>query len=578
MLGLDAKQITNYNQNTLLSRLDGKKNKMIQVLFAFIAGILTVLAPCILPMLPILLGASIGQQSKQRPLLIVCGFILSFAFASLILSALVSNLGLSANIVRDVAIFLLLIFAILMIWPKPFELLTVKMSGTINIIGQLGQDQGNMGGLILGLVLGIIWTPCAGPILGTILTLIAIQGSTGKSAVLIIFYALGAGIPMLIIAYGSRWLTTKIKLIARHSVKIQQTFGVLIVLLAVAMYFQYDTLIINKLTVFFPQNTLENRLVGQNAQNNQTSSQAASPIGSLSTAVGQNYGPAPDFTGITHWLNSNPLTMAQLKGKVVLVDFWTYSCINCIRTLPYVTAWYNKYNADGLVVIGVHTPEFEFEKDTGNVANAIKQFNIDYPVAQDNNYKTWQAYNNEYWPAEYLINKDGQIVEENFGEGGYDKTENSIRQLLGLSADKNAQTSVLGNIQSPEMYFESSRLEYIASGQIPSQNPEAYNLPDNLPLNTFALGGTWQFTGDHALLTQPNGKIKLRFSSGKVYMVAAAGSPITLKITVDGKVQPDVIVQASRLYTLFDSSVYSEHTIEIAIPDAGFQAFTFTFG
>ena len=291
----------------------------------------------------------------------------------------------------------------------------------------------------------------------------------------------------------------------------------------------------------------------------------------------KNYGLAPSWTNISNWLNSSPLKAEDLKGKVVLVDFWTYSCINCIRTLPYVTKWYDTYKDQGLVVVGVHTPEFAFEKDSSNVSRAIKQFNIHYPVAQDNDYGTWNVFNNQYWPAEYLIDKDGEIVYEHFGEGEYDHTENAIRTLLGLSATAapdNGQD--LSQVGSPEMYFGSNRLQYLASGQNPAQTN--FTLPQNLDLNTFGLGGSWQISPETAKLTKPNGSIKLKFHSGKVFMVAQSDKPVTLQIKVDGKSQPPVTIQASQLYTLFDSSDYSDHVIEITIPDAGFEAFTFTFG
>jgi cytochrome c biogenesis protein CcdA/thiol-disulfide isomerase/thioredoxin len=560
---------------------------MIQILFAFLAGILTIAAPCILPMLPIILGASVGQTGKKRPLFIVLGFIISFAAASLVLSLIVTHLGLSQNTIRYAAIYLLLVFAFFMIWPTPFELLTVKLSGAINKANQMGNSQsGNTGGFFLGLVLGIVWTPCAGPVLGTILTLIATQGTTAKAFILVIAYALGAGIPMMIIAYGSQWITTKVRSIAQYSRQIQQVFGVLILLLAVAMYFQIDTRIENSLTAFFPQSTLEAKLVGENPQagsgpNGKNTDQTTN---TMDTVQLQNYGQAPNFTGIYHWLNlpagQDSLNISDLKGKVVLVDFWTYSCINCLRTLPYVTKWYDEYKNDGLVVIGVHTPEFAFEKVTSNVQNAINQNGIHYPVAQDNDYGTWNAYNNEYWPAEYLINKDGEIVHEHFGEGEYDVTENAIRELLGLNATT-TQTSTLGNIESPEMYFEPDRLQYLTPDQQPSTNPTNYSLPATVALNNFALGGQWQFDTDHAQTISAGATIRLHFSSGKLYMVAAAADPakpITLKITVDGVAQPDVTVTMSQLYTLFSSNNYAEHTVDITISDPGFEAYTFTFG
>ncbi len=551
---------------------------MIQILFAFLAGILTIAAPCILPMLPIILGASVGQKSKLRPLFIVIGFVVSFAAASLILSALVTHLGLSQNFIRNIAIVLLLIFSFFMIFPKPFELLTAKLSGFINKASEVGSSRkGYSGAFILGLVLGIVWTPCAGPVLGTILTLVATQGTTGKASLLVIFYALGAGVPMMAIAYGSQWLTTKVHSLVKYSVRLQQVFGGLILLLAIAMFFQYDTIIENKLTAFFPQSGLEQKLVQPNSsmmENASINSKTSDNKTELS-----DYGAAPDFAGINNWINSNPLTRKQLKGKVVLIDFWTYSCINCIRTLPYTTRWYDTYKDKGFIIIGLHTPEFAFEKEVANVQTAVQRLGIHYPVAQDNDYATWKAYSNKFWPAEYLIDKKGNIVYEHFGEGNYDHTENAIRKLLGLTEPVGKENGEnLSNIHSPEMYFKISRLKNLTLAQTAAQQSKEYTFPDSLALNNFAVQGQWQFGDDHAELIKGNGKIRLHFSSGKVFMVAASAKPVTLKITVDGKLQPGVTIQMSQLYTLFNSDNYRDHIIEIEIPSAGFEAFTFTFG
>lgn len=546
---------------------------MIQILFAFLAGILTIAAPCILPMLPIILGASVGQKSRVRPLFIVLGFVVSFAAASLVLSALVTHLGLSQNFIRNIAIVLLLVFAFFMIFPKPFELLTAKLSGFINKASEMGSSRkGNSGAFILGLVLGIVWTPCAGPVFGTILTLVATQGTTGQASLLVIFYALGAGVPMMVIAYGSQWLTTKVRGLVKYSVRLQQVFGVLILLLALAMLFQYDTVIENKLTAFFPQSSLEQKLVASNA--------AAMPANKNDNEINlPDYGAAPEFAGITNWLNSDPLTKEQLKGKVVLIDFWTYSCINCIRTLPYVTKWYDTYKDKGFVVIGVHTPEFAFEKEKDNVQTAIQRFKIHYPVAQDNNFATWNAYKNKFWPAEYLIDKNGNIVYEHFGEGNYDHTENAIRKALGLSgAASEDESAKAGSVRSPEMYFKLPRLKNLTPEQSATPQSKKYTLPKGLALNNFAVEGEWQFGNDHAKLIKDSGKIKLHSSSGKCFIVASSAKPVTLKIMVDEVQQKDVTIQQSQLYTLFNSTDYNEHTIEIEIPSPGFEAFTFTFG
>lgn len=290
---------------------------------------------------------------------------------------------------------------------------------------------------------------------------------------------------------------------------------------------------------------------------------------------------APEFADIYRWINSPPLTMQRLRGKVVLIDFWAYSCINCLRTLPHVTHWYDTYKDRGFMVVGVHAPEFEFEKDPANVERAVKQFGIYYPVAMDNDRQTWAAWHNQYWPEEYLVNRAGEVVATHIGEGGYAEMENAIRRHLDLSAlasvaDANANLAKIG---SPEMdfglYF---RLENLAN---PADDPKQindYRAPESLPLNRFALQGRWRIDEMYAALSGPKGEIRLHFHAGKVYMVASSPSPITLSITVDGKPQSPVTVQASKMYALFDSGDYADHQITIDIPKPGLHAFTFTFG
>jgi thiol-disulfide isomerase/thioredoxin len=300
-------------------------------------------------------------------------------------------------------------------------------------------------------------------------------------------------------------------------------------------------------------------------------SQAAEEMG--------QFGPAPDFTGISNWLNSTPLTMAGLRGKVVLIDFWTYSCINCLRTLPYVTRWYDTYKDRGLVVVGVHTPEFGFERVTANVETAIKRFGIKYPVAQDNAMATWRAYSNIYWPGEYLIDRNGQIVMKHFGEGKYDETENAIRTLLEAGPAVPKDNGVdLSRIGSPEMYFGLARVAMMASTEAPRAGEVAYTAPSSLPLNHFALQGTWNLSDENATLAKDGGQVVLGFHSAKCFLVASSPTPVTLQIVVDGQTQPSVTVQESRMYTLFDSTDYGIHFMTLSIPKSGFEAFTFTFG
>lgn len=559
---------------------------MLQILLALIAGILTIAAPCILLPLPILLGSSVGQKSKTRPLFITLGFVITFAVLGITLNFLVQNLGLNPNTLRTAAVILLAVFALFMIWPTPFEKLTQHLSGLINRAAKTGQTAGtgNWGGFVMGVVIGVIWAPCAGPILGSILTLIAQEANTLKALGLLVAYAIGAGIPMLLIAYGGQAITGKVRFIAQYATRLQQIFGIILLLLATAIYFQYDTLLQAKLLTRFPflNGGIESKIlcqvpgyVAQGDECNQKDN--GMPILERPAAAAK----APEFTGISRWLNTDqPLTINELKGKVVLIDFWTYSCINCIRTLPYVTKLYDTYKDKGLVVIGVHTPEFPFEKDTNNVARAIQQHNIHYPVAQDNDFGTWGAYSNRYWPAQYLIDQNGNIVRTHFGEGKYDETEMAIKQLLGLSGGATVDAGTdLSRVKSPEMYFGLDRVEFLANGRNLSGEQE-YVIPNRLELNKFALSGTWRLEADKAVLVRGGGKIKLHFKSAKVHMVASSPKPGGQSITARVDNYPATILNVSNpdLYTVFNSTDYGDHVLEISIPDAGFEAFTFTFG
>jgi thiol-disulfide isomerase/thioredoxin len=288
---------------------------------------------------------------------------------------------------------------------------------------------------------------------------------------------------------------------------------------------------------------------------------------------------APEFQGISAWLNSEPLTLESLRGKVVLVQFWTYSCINCVRTLPYVTKWYDTYKDKGFVVVGVHTPEFAFERETANVETAIKRFGIKYPVAQDNQYRTWRAYGNQYWPAGYLIDKSGTIVATQFGEGNYQQTENTIARLVGEPAPAaQASDPNLAGIETPELYLGSEKNDgAIVASQDSGAGERSYALPDSVPHNRFALEGRWKLSGDHAVSSADGGEILLRFNAPKVNLVAGSASPQSLSITVDGTPQPPVTVDGSRLYPLYGGSS-GEHVLRLKAPKAGLSAYTFTFG
>lgn len=550
---------------------------MLQIIFSFLAGMLTIGAPCILPMLPIILGVSVGHTGKTRPLFITLGFITTFSVAGLTLSLVVQKLMIAPDLLRNIAVVGLGIFGILMLFPKIFEILAQRLSGFSTSAQQISQKAGskNFGGFVLGMILGLIWTPCAGPILGSILTLIATQSSFGQAIPMLIAYSAGAGVPMLAISYGGQAITTKVRSIAKYTNTIQKLFGGIILLLAVAMYFQYDLKLQAKLLDYYSFPTLEEKLIKTKLDTLSTVDKSKNNASNL-----PDYGQAPDFKNIKAWINTDKnLTMDNLKGKVVLIDFWTYSCINCIRTLPYVTSWYEKYKDQGFVIVGVHTPEFEFEKVLENVQTAVGRYGIKYPVALDNNFGTWNNYNNHYWPAHYLIDRDGNIRYYHFGEGKYDETENAITELLGMGKTITKEIPEANpTIRTPEIYFGTDRLEYLTNSQSPTKSGADFHLPVQLEANHFALQGTWKFTPEHAELTRGNGAIKMNFFAGKIHMVAEAKKPITVQITVDGEKQKSVTISGSDLYTLFDSTEYTSHEIIIEIPEAGLEAYTFTFG
>ncbi len=418
---------------------------VILILFSVLSGLVTVLSPCILPVLPIVLSSSIAN-GKKRPLGVITGLILSFSLFTLVISQIVSMLGISAYVLRLIAVGVIGLLGLGMLLPSLNNFFAKVLGHIPGLLPQTTtQPSGFGGGLITGVSLGLVWAPCAGPILAAVTTLAATRSVNSGAVLVVMAYAVGAGVPLLAVAYGGRAVYKKAGLITRNPHRVQQSFGVVILLTAGLMAMNADTLVTSWVTSFVPANwtnqlnafetspQVSQQLVklSQPSKQKQGLPVPTARVTTMPEAINlPNLGPAPDFAGIYHWLNSSQLTMQNLRGKVVLVDFWTFDCINCIHTLPYVTAWYNKYKDKGFVVIGVHTPEFAVERDTNKVQQAIAQYQIKYPVAQDNDYATWKAYNNEYWPAEYFIDAQGNLRRTYFGEGSYDQSEKIIQQLL----------------------------------------------------------------------------------------------------------------------------------------------------
>ncbi|MBI2621206.1 MAG: cytochrome c biogenesis protein DipZ [Candidatus Levybacteria bacterium] len=576
------------------------------LIFALVSGLITILAPCIWPLLPIILSAT-ATGGHRKPLGITLGIIISFGIVTLTISYIVRIIPFDPNILR--------IFSVIVITTLGLTLLIPKLSGILEgyvsrLSGKFAiQRQGNgfWAGLITGFALGIVWTPCAGPILATIATLAATQQVNSSIILVTIVYVIGVGIPLFLFAILGRRIFSGSKLLSPYLGKIQQVFGAIMIITAILIFTNYDKTLQAKLLDLFPSygnfiiNLESNEKVKKQLDNlrggtNKGDEMIGKPFEMPKSNNLPNLGTAPEFVGISNWLNSKPLMMEGLKGKVVLIDFWTYTCINCIRTLPHVTSWYNKYNDQGFVVVGVHTPEFEFEKDTGNVENAIAQYKILYPVAQDNDYATWNAYSNQYWPAKYLIDKDGNIRYAHFGEGKYEETEKAIQELLrqaGQKVDSSLEQMPDQTPRmrlSPETYLGSARMQYYYPSGTLSNGKSNFKLEENPSPNSFSLGGEWEISDEYSGPSK-NSTLTINFYADKVFLVLKPqSSNSATRIYIDGKLVDSnnqgtdvkngiMNIDSDRLYNLVDLQNGPEtHTLKIEFLTPGVKAFAFTFG
>lgn len=574
--------------------------------FAFLAGLVTILAPCIWPILPIVLSSSVSGEGHQRPLGITVGIMISFAFFTLTLSYLVRIFNFDPNVLRIVAVIIIGLLGVTMIIPSLSRILEGFISRLSGVFGQKVRQGNGFGvGFITGLSLGIVWSPCAGPILAAVAALAATGKVTFSVVLVTIAYVIGAGIPLFIFAYGGQRIIKKTRFLSLHIGRIQQAFGVIMLITAVAIYTNYDRVVETKLLNVFPEFTAGlNSFENNNALKEQLNilkgkdKPDAVRVTDKKSYFNENL-PAPAIVGINKWLNTDkPLTIKSLRGKVVLIDFWTYTCINCIRTIPYVEGWYKMYKDKGFVVIGVHTPEFQFEHNTKNVEDAIKMFGITYPVAQDNDYATWNNYNNEYWPAEYLIDAKGRIRRTHFGEGEYNEMEMAIRELLKENGQAiNQSVSNLPNLtpegrQSPETYLGTYRMEYYYPSGNLRTGYQQFEFPGEINLNTFSLSGSWDIR-EHEAVAEHNARLEYRFYADKVFLVlqpGSAGKMAKIKVLLDGKTisKTDagsdvrngiVTVDANRLYNLVNlRGEKGDHLLQLQFEEPGIKAYAFTFG
>ncbi len=532
----------------------------VEIGLSFLEGLALIASPCILPVLPLVLSASI-DGGRRRPFGIILGFVVSFSAFALASRKLVSAFAVDLEIIKNGSLILLAFFGLVLLsegLSRRFSALTQRFADKgAALTSNAGEGFGS--GILIGLLIGLVWTPCAGPILAAVLVQVIRQESDAGGLLVIGAFALGAAVPMLLIALSGRRLVAQFGFLAQHAEKLRKAFGV-IVLLAVA----------------FIASGADPQAVFMRGETEAVSADA------LSEPLPNPY-PAPEFTGIETWLNSPPLTMESLRGKVVLVDFWTYSCINCIRTFPYITAWDEKYREKGLVIVGVHAPEFAFEKDRAKVEAAARKHGIKYPVALDNNFDTWTAYQNQYWPAHYLIDRAGKVVYTHFGEGKYAQTEGNIRYLLGLTSafDAMPEARATSDAQTDETYLGYGRAARYHSEPFVKDAAFSYRFPPDLPDHGWALEGDWRVEAERIVAVGAGAKLKLHFTARHLFLVlGASGGAVKATVLLNGKPvnSSALTVNEHRLYTLVDQGEIKPGVIEIIAETPGLEAYAFTFG
>jgi cytochrome c biogenesis protein CcdA/thiol-disulfide isomerase/thioredoxin len=582
---------------------------MILFILAYLGGVLTILSPCILPVLPFVFARA-DRPFVESGLPMLAGMAATFALVAT-LAAVGGGWAVTANEYgRFAALALLALFGVALIFPSISERLTrplVSLGDRLSQNALAGEGTSSvLPSLLLGVATGLLWAPCAGPILGLILTGAAIQGASVGTTILLLAYAAGAATSLaLALLVGGR-VFTAMKSSLGVGEWVRRGLGVAVLGAVAAIAFGFDTGVLTRISAATTA-SLEQKLVDMfhTHADAQPTAMMAQPNGATKTLPVE--GTLPSLAGATAWLNSPPLTPEALKGKVVLVDFWTYSCINCLRSIPYVRAWAEKYKDKGFVVIGVHAPEFAFEKQVDNVKKAVADLKIGYPVAIDNDYAIWRAFNNQYWPAHYFIDTEGRIRHHHFGEGSYDESERVIRELLA-EAGKGSETSDLvtvtangaqaaadkGNVRSPETYVGYVRAEnFISPGGAVKDAAHEYSAGDAPQLNEWALAGDWTVGAEHAALNKKDGSIVYRFHARDLHLVLGPGAedkPVRFRVTIDG-VPPGAsrgadaaangegVVSGERLYQLVrQSGPIVDRTFQIEFLDPGVRAFAFTFG
>ncbi|MFE5337127.1 cytochrome c biogenesis protein DipZ [Isoptericola sp. NPDC056573] len=612
------------------------------VLIGLLGGLITGISPCILPMLPVIFFAGGVQGAREpalrfdvptavhagaggqvetgvatagegapavgladrparrrarswRPYLVIAGLVLSFSTMTLLGSLVLGALGLPQDLLRWVGIVLLAALGVGMIVPRFEEVLERPFLRLASLGSRraAGQDRG---AFVLGLGLGVLYVPCAGPVLAAI-TVAGATGDIGPGTVaLTVSFAVGAAVPLLVFALAGRRVAERVSAFRRHQRGIRVTGGVVVLLLAGALALNLPQQLQRALpdyTGALQQQVDENASVQDALDLGGIVTDANRELSKCSNGSAElaDCGTAPPLTGITRWLNTPDgaaLDLADLRGKVVLIDFWTYSCINCQRAIPHVSAWYDAYRDAGLEVIGVHTPEFAFERETRNVVAGARDLGVEYPIAQDNSYSTWTTYRNRYWPAEYLIDAEGTVRYIKHGEGDYGVTEQHVRDLL-RAADPDVElppaTDVAdttpGEETTPETYLALNKVFNYSGGPEYGSGKQDYEHPDEQPTDTFSLGGTWEVDFQGATAASDDATLRLAYRSTDVFAVLGGEGTVTARVLADdGSVRAEREIDVAGNPTLYDvlrGDGQTDGIVELDVPD-GIAVYTFTFG
>jgi len=593
---------------------------LLLMLFALIAGAGTAITPCVLPVLPALLSAS-AAGGRRRPLGIVIGLAVTFTIAIVALAQLVKGVGLASGAARTLAIIVLIGFGLVLLIPE----LAARVQAPLSRLARFGpktRGDGFWTGVAVGGALGFVCAPCAGPILAAVTSVSASSGATAQVIAVALSYAVGLSSVLLLYALGGRVVIERVRRSARGHV-VERTLGGVLIATGVLMAANVDVRFEEQLAksqalpgfLLDPTKSLETSTAVQNrlaslrpasrfaARQREASTKPVPEtegvsIPGVKTPSLPDLGTAPDFSNTQQWFNTPggaPLSLATLRGHVVLVDFWTYTCINCIRTLPFVEGLYKTYHPYGLEIVGVETPEFTFEQNASNVKQAIQSDGLTYPVVQDNKYGTWSAYQNQYWPAEYLIDAKGQVRHTQFGEGSYKEDEAAVRQLLHEAGARRLPPpmtahaiTVSKQLATPETYLDDQRSQGFAQPLKSGVRP--YDGAANLQLNEFALKGIWWVTDQSATPVGKPATVSGNVQAAHVYLVmtSAGNKPRIGRVLIDGHPissrqagadvhNGEVTVRGQRLYSLVSLPQAEQHVITVQL-QPGISAYDFTFG